>query len=148
MTMLVAQCVWLGAGCSQSTSQVGGPYVGYFGAEFSNSKVGVSGVLEQQGNKLGGVCTLSAVTRNQKSIRLECTLDGEIQGDKVQLKFHGKSDKAEIEMQGQWHPDGTPRIQGVASLKSGSADLEAVWKTLKSQVDTAPFLWKSESKRS
>lgn len=132
-------------GCSkQGDDLVGGPYQGYFGEEFSKNKVGIDGSLIQEGTKVSGGIMVSTIVSNTEYSN-NCTVEGEVKGDQVSLKFHGQSEPLELELTGKHLArENYFFIQGEARLLKGEGQIPRVLTSVK-KGETIPFTFKTQA---
>ena len=136
------------AGCAKEADvMVGGDYQGFFGNEFSGSKVGIGGQLNQTGNVFIGNITLQAQLR-QNPYANTCTVEGQVKGKKVSMKFHGQNEKLELELEGERKDEPQfSHIVGQAKIISGDdTKIKYLLNGLK-KGDTIPFDFKNTSFR-
>ncbi|MFN8609098.1 MAG: hypothetical protein U0931_16300 [Vulcanimicrobiota bacterium] len=107
----------LAAGCSAGPpAQVAGKYAGYFGAQMSDTKLGCTGELKQKDDVVTGSFHLM-MQKDGKQMDLDCSADGNLSGNKLTLRLHGKQAHLEITIKGQYLTDGQARIVGDSSLE-------------------------------
>ena len=121
MFLLVAGCA------SGPPAKVEGKYVGYFGGQLSDNKIGCSGELKQKDDIVTGTFHLM-LQKDGKQEDLDCSADGSLKGDKITLRLHGKQSRLELTLTGRYLMDGEARLVGDSQMEGESGSLPFVLK--------------------
>lgn len=129
MKRMIALAVLLAGCASGPPAQIAGKYQGYFGGQMSDHKIGCSGELTQKGDVVYGKFHL-LFQKDGSQADLDCDVDGTVKGKNVQLRLHGKQEKLEFQVTGDFITEGEVRILGSAYLEGRDGSLPALLKRL------------------